>query len=45
MSRRNCAKFFQGFKTRILTKITALIVIQFINKFIFERPINNIKTQ
>jgi hypothetical protein len=26
-------------------KITALTLVQFINKFIFERPINNIKTQ
>ncbi len=27
----------------ILAKITALTLVQFINKFIFERPINNIK--
>ena len=45
MIRRNYAKSFQGFKTRILAKITALTLVQFINKFIFERPINNIKTQ
>lgn len=43
MIRRNYAKSFQGFKTRILSKITALTVIQFINKFIFDRNINNIK--
>ena len=43
--RNNYAKSFQGFKTRILAKITALTLVQFINKFIFERPINNIKTQ
>ena len=43
--RRNYAKSFQVFKTRILAKITALTLVQFINKFIFERPINNIKTQ
>jgi hypothetical protein len=45
MIRRNHAKPFQGFKIRILAKITALTLIQFINKFILERPINNIKTQ
>ena len=45
MIRRNYAKSFQGFKTRILAKITALTLVQFINKFIFDRPINNIKTQ
>ncbi len=43
MIRRNYAKTFQGFKTRILSKITALTVVQYINKFIFERNINNIK--
>ncbi|TCI91314.1 IS982 family transposase, partial [Tenacibaculum sp. M341] len=30
-------------KTRILSKITALTLIQYINKFIFNRNINNIK--
>jgi hypothetical protein len=42
---RDYAKSFQSFKTRILAIITALTLVQFINKFIFERPINNIKTQ
>lgn len=32
MIRRNYAKSFDGFKTRILAKITALTVLQFINK-------------
>lgn len=41
--RRNYAKTFEGFKTRILAKITALTLVQYINKFIFDRPINNIK--
>lgn len=45
MIRRNYAKTFEGFKTRILAKITALTLIQYINKFIFDRPINNIKNQ
>ena len=45
MIRRNYAKSFEGFKTRILAKITALTLVQYINKFIFDRPINNIKIQ
>ncbi len=40
---RNYAKTFEGFKTRIIAKTTALTVIQYINKFIFDRNINNIK--
>ena len=43
MIRRNYAKTFEGFKTRILSKITALTVIQYINRFFFDRNINNIK--
>ena len=43
MIRRNYAKSFDGFKTRILSKITALTTIQYINRFIFKRNINNIK--
>jgi hypothetical protein len=43
MIRRNYAKSFDGFKTRIVSKITSLTTIQYINKFIFNRNINNIK--
>ncbi len=43
MIRRNYAKSFNGFKTRILSKITALTVVQYINYFIFNRNINNLK--
>lgn len=45
MIRRNYAKTFQGFKTRILAKITALTMIQYLNKFEFNRPINNLKVR
>ena len=45
MIRRNYAKTFEGFKTRILAKITALTVVQYINKTYFNRNINNLKTQ
>jgi hypothetical protein len=43
MIRRNYAKSFDGFKTRILSKISALTMIQYLNKFVFNRPINNLK--
>ncbi|SDX02947.1 Transposase DDE domain-containing protein [Aequorivita viscosa] len=43
MIRRNYAKTFRGFKTRIISKIAALTTVQYINKFIFGRNINNIK--
>lgn len=43
MIRRNYAKSFEGFKTRILSKISSLTLIQFLNKFVFDRPINRIK--
>lgn len=42
MIRRNYAKSFEGFKNRILSKIMALTVIQFINK-LNNKNINNIK--
>ena len=45
MIRRNYAKSFEGFKTRIVAKITSLTLVQYINKFIFDRPINHIKIQ
>lgn len=44
MIRRNYAKTFNGFKTRILSKLTALTLIQWIN-FKNGRNINNIKTK
>jgi hypothetical protein len=43
MIRRNYAKSFQGFKTRILSKLVALTMIQYLNKFVFDRNINNLK--
>ncbi len=43
MIRRNYAKSFEGFKTRLLAKITALTVVQVINKVYFKRNINNLK--
>ncbi|WP_419802827.1 IS982 family transposase [Mucilaginibacter sp.] len=42
MIRRNYAKSFAGFKTRILSKITTLTIIQYINNSL-NRNINNLK--
>ena len=41
---RNYAKSFQRFKDRILAKITALTTIQYRNKFVLNRKLNNTKT-
>ncbi|PTT78457.1 hypothetical protein DD829_18170 [Chryseobacterium sp. HMWF035] len=41
--RNNYAKSFIAFKTRILSKITALTFIQFVNVFVFNKKMNNIK--
>ena len=43
MIRRNYAKTFNGFKSRLLTKIASLTVVQFIN-FKQGKKINNLKT-
>lgn len=43
MIRRNYAKTFQGIKTRTLSKITALTTIQYLNKLVFGRNMNQIK--
>lgn len=39
----NYAKTFDGLKTRILSKITALTIIQYLNYFVFNRDLNKIK--
>lgn len=43
MIRRNYAKTFQGLTTRILSKITAFTLLQYVNKFITGRPLNHVK--
>lgn len=43
MIRRNYAKSFDGIRTRILSKISSLTMIQYLNKFVLDRPINNLK--
>ena len=39
----NHAKSFLGLSTRLLSKITAFTMIQYLNVFVFNRPINKIK--
>jgi hypothetical protein len=43
MIQRNYAKRFWGYRTRILSKICGMTVLQYINKFIHDRPIGQIK--
>ena len=43
MIRRNYAKMFSGFKVRIISKIMAFTTVQYLNKFVFNRKLNNIK--
>lgn len=40
----NHAKSFLGLTTRLLSKITAFTMIQYLNVFVFNRPINKIKS-
>ena len=42
MIRRNYAKTFRGFRTRILSKVFALTMIQYLIKFVYVRDINNL---
>lgn len=43
MIRRNYSKTFVGLKTRVVSKITSLTMIQYLNKFVFNRNINILK--
>lgn len=43
MMQRNYAKSFAGFKSRILAKVTGLTVLQFLNKFIYNKPVGRVK--
>lgn len=39
MIQRNYAKSFTGFKSRILAKVTAMTLLQYLNKFIYNLPV------
>jgi len=43
MIQRNYAKSFNGFRTRILAKISGMTILQYINKFILDRPVGQVK--
>ena len=43
MIRRNYAKTFDGFSARILSKISAYTALQYINKFVNNKPLGHIK--
>lgn len=43
MIQRNYAKSFAGYKTRILAKVSGLTVLQYINKFVRNKPIGQVK--
>jgi hypothetical protein len=43
MIQRNYAKSFTGFKSRILAKVSGLTILQFLNKFINNRPVGRVK--
>ena len=43
MMQRNYAKSFAGFKSRVLAKVTGFTVLQFLNKFIYNKPISRVK--
>lgn len=40
---RNYAKTFTGVATRVLAKVTAFTLLQYVNKFVKERPLNQVK--
>lgn len=43
MIQRNYAKSFSAFRTRILAKVSGMTILQFLNKFVNNRPIGQIK--
>ena len=43
MMQINYAKAFTGFKSRVLAKVTSLTVLQFLNKFIYNKPVGRVK--
>lgn len=43
MIQRNYAKSFTGFKSRVLAKVAALTILQFLNKFVYQQPVSRVK--
>jgi len=43
MMQRNYARSFSGFKLGVLAKMVGLTVLQFLNKFIYDKPVGRVK--
>ena len=43
MIQRNYAKSFAGFRSRVLAKVTGFTVLQFLNKFVYNKPVSRVK--
>jgi hypothetical protein len=43
MIQHNYAKFFAGSKFRILAKVAGFTILQFLNKFINNKPVDRVK--
>jgi hypothetical protein len=43
MIQRNYAKSFTGFKSRVLAKVTGFTILQFLNKFLYNKPVSRVK--
>lgn len=43
MMQSNYTKSFTDFKSRILAKVTGFIILQFLNKFIYNKPVSRVK--
>jgi hypothetical protein len=43
MMQRNYAKSFAGFRSRVLAKVSGLTVLQFLNKFVYNKPVGRVK--
>jgi len=43
MMQRNYAKSFTGFKSGIPAKVTGFTILQFLNKFIYGKPVSRVK--
>ena len=43
MIQRNYAKSFTGFKSKVLATVTGFTVLQFLNKFMYDKPVSKVK--
>ena len=43
MIQLNYAKSFAGFKSRIIAEVTGFTILQFLNKFLYNKPVNRVE--